>query len=152
MTDTSGFRYDLTSMTPTLFTSLHELAGAVDEHARAVGLDPRLIELVRLRASEINGCGYCRNLHTQQARERGESEHRLQNLAMWRDAGCFSAAERSALRLTESITLLPGGVVPDSDYQAAQEFFDDKQLVGLVWTVSMINTYNRLAVTMNPET
>ncbi|MEU5849129.1 carboxymuconolactone decarboxylase family protein [Saccharopolyspora shandongensis] len=149
MTDLTSPRFDIGSTTPTTFTALHQLTRDAEDLARQSGLDVKLIELVRLRASQINGCGYCQEMHTRQALERGESALRLHELANWMESGLFADAERAALRLTESITRLSGGV-PDEDYRPAAEHFDRTQLVCLVWTVSLINTYNRLAVTMMP--
>ncbi|GAB3299964.1 carboxymuconolactone decarboxylase family protein [Parasphingorhabdus pacifica] len=151
MTETTGPRFDLANVTPTTFGELHELTRRSEEHARESSVDPRLIELVRLRASQINGCGYCQDMHTRQAREAGETEERLQELATWQESTHFDGAERAALQLTESVTLLHGGKVPEEDYRPAQEHFDEKQIVGLVWTIGLINTYNRLAIAMAPE-
>lgn len=149
MTDLTSPRFDLVDTTPTTFTALNRLTRDAEDLARQSGLDGKLIEIVRLRASQINGCGYCQEMHTRQARERGESELRLHELANWVESEHFTGAERAALRLTESITRLDGGV-PDEDYRPAAEHFDRDQLVCLVWTVALINTYNRLAVTMVP--
>lgn len=151
MTETTGPRFDLANVTPTTFGELHELTRRSEEHARESGVDPQLIELVRLRASQVNGCGYCQDMHISQAREGGETEERLRELATWQDSAHFNGAEQAALRLTESVTRLRGGKVPDEDYRPVQEHFDEKQIVGLVWTISLINTYNRLAITMAPE-
>ncbi|MDA3624632.1 carboxymuconolactone decarboxylase family protein [Saccharopolyspora oryzae] len=145
MTEVISPRFDIAGTTPTTFTALHQLTRDAEDLARQSGLDIKLIELVRLRASQINGCEYCQDMHSRQALERGESELRLRELANWADSAHFTEAERAALRLTESITRLSGGV-PDADYDPAAEHFDQTQLVCLVWTVSLINTYNRLAV------
>ncbi|RKT89212.1 alkylhydroperoxidase AhpD family core domain-containing protein [Saccharopolyspora antimicrobica] len=149
MTDVTSLRFDIGGTTPTTFTALHQLSRDAEDLARQAGLDARLIELVRLRASQINGCGYCQQLHSKQALDSGESEHRLRELANWAESEHFTAAERAALRLAESITRLSGGV-PDADYLPATEHFDRTQIVCLVWTVSLINTYNRLAISMVP--
>lgn len=109
-------------------------------------IDDRLQELVRLRASQINGCAYCIDMHTKDARHRGETEQRLYALAAWRDAPFFSAAERAALALTEAVTLLPDGV-PDEVVDEAKRHFDEATLAQLVFTIVVINAWNRLAVT-----
>lgn len=149
MTDPTSLRFDIGSTTPSTFSALHQLTRDAEDLARQSGLDTGLIELVRLRASQINGCGYCQQMHTRQALDGGESEVRLRELVNWTDSEHFTEAERAALRLAESITRLSGGV-PDADYLPAAEHFDRTQLVCLVWTVSLINTYNRLAISMVP--
>lgn len=137
-------RLDLTALTPSEFGALHRLNADVEQDLHAAGLDPRLVELVRLRASHLNGCEFCLDLHTRRAREHGESEQRLRAVADGPDSAAFGADERAALLLADSITRLDG--VPDEDYRPAREHFTDEQLAGLVWTVSLINVYNRLAV------
>lgn len=149
MTETTGLRFDVGSTTPTTFAALHQLTQDAEDLALQSGLDGTLIELVRLRVSQVNGCGYCQEVHTGRALDLGESQRRLHELANWSESEHFTEAERVALRLAESITRLDGGV-PDADYRPAAEHFDRNQLVCLVWTVALINTYNRLAVTMVP--
>ena len=105
-----------------------------------------LLELVRLRASQLNGCAFCTGLHTLRAQELGASRRRLDELPRWTGSSEFTAPERAALQLAEAVTLLPGGQVPDEDYRSAETHFDQAQLAHLLWTISLINTFNRLAI------
>lgn len=114
----------------------------------ALGLDPLLAHLVRIRASQLNGCAYCLDMHTLDARHLGESEQRLHLLATWREAGkFFTPKERAALALTESITLVSVDHVPDEVYDAAAEQFDDKELAQLIGLIVTINAWTRIGVT-----
>jgi AhpD family alkylhydroperoxidase len=143
-------RLDLNRVTPDAFAALNKLAADSADEAVPVGLDPLLLELVRLRASQINACQSCLDLHTRNAREQGETQERLQALARWRDSRLFTDCERAALRLTESVTLVHADHVPDDVYALAQEQFNEAQLAYLLWTVAVINAYNRLAIATAP--
>ena len=110
------------------------------------GLEHSLIELVKLRASQINGCAYCVDLHTRDARKAGESERRLYAVAVWPEAPFFTARERAALAWAEAVTLVAQDHVPDAAYEAARKEFSDKELVDLTMAVIAINGWNRLAV------
>jgi AhpD family alkylhydroperoxidase len=116
-----------------------------DAAARA-GLDPALVELVQIRASQLNRCAYCLHMHTSDARKAGESEERLHLVAVWREAGLFfSEKEQAALALTEAVTLVSGGVPDDVYARAAGRFGEElAQLLALIFT---INTWNRIAIT-----
>lgn len=135
----------LPQATPTHLAALGALAAAVDNDARLSGLPPVLLELVRIRASQLNGCGYCLGLHTRAARATGETEQRLRAIATWRDEPHFTAGERAALALAEAVTSIKHGV-GDEVYGAAAEHFTQPQLAQLLWVISLINAYNRLAV------
>jgi len=113
---------------------------------RAIQLDPGLRELVKIRASQLNGCAYCIDMHTRQAREAGESEARLYALAAWRESPLFDARERCALELTDAITKLPEHGVPDAIYERAAEHFNGQEIANLVLAVAAINAWNRIAV------
>ena len=116
---------------------------------RAVGdsaLDPALAELVRLRASQINGCAYCVDMHTRDALATGETERRLFAVSAWRESPLFSERERSALALTEAITLIAGRGSPDEEYEAAARHFDPDELAALLYAIVLVNGWNRLAV------
>lgn len=138
-------RLDLSALTPTPYSALHQMNTDVEQSLVGAGVDPKLVELLRLRASHLNGCEFCLGLHTRRARELGESDQRIQAVAEWASSGEFTEPERAALQLADSITRLDGGV-PDADYKPVREHFGDEQIAGLVWTVSLINVYNRLAV------
>lgn len=146
MTTPTTPRPDLYQVTPESMTALNRLTQESGARAQESGLDPILLELVRLRASQLNGCELCTALHSRQALEHGESEQRLAELPTWPESTRFAGHERAALRLAESVTRLPGGQVPDEHYRPAQNHFDEPQLAHLLWTISLINTYNRLAI------
>src|SRR5262245_19938752 len=112
----------------------------------AVTLDPALPELVRLRASILNGCAYCVQLHSQDALAQGESERRLFALAAWEESPYFTPRERAALRFTDAVTNLADGHVPDEVYEHACEHFDQAELAQLLFAVVAINAWNRLAI------
>ena len=127
--------------------------GAMRKFSQVVagsGLDPGLQELVRVRASQMNGCAYCIDMHTKDARHRGEDEQRLYALSAWRETPFFSDAERAALALTEAVTLVGDGV-PDAVIDEARNYFDDAGLAQLVFTIVVINAWNRIAVTARLE-
>ncbi|MGW4065558.1 carboxymuconolactone decarboxylase family protein [Amycolatopsis sp. NPDC004747] len=116
-----------------------------DAAARA-GLDPALVELVQIRASQLNRCAYCLHMHTTDARKAGESEERLHMVAVWHEAGhFFSEKERAALALTEAVTRISGGV-PDDVYTRALEQFGEEELSQLLALIFAINTWNRIAI------
>ena len=110
------------------------------------GLDPALLDLVRTRASQLNGCAYCVDMHTKDARARGESEQRLYALPVWRGTPFFTARERAALAWTEVVTLPPARGVSDDLYQEALQHFSEKELVDLTMALIAINGWNRLSV------
>lgn len=121
---------------------LGELAATEDNGT--LGRD--LLELVKLRASQINGCANCIDLHARRLRAAGTSEERLQLLVAWREAGCFTDRERAALAWTEAVTLVADSRVEDAVYAAASAQFDDEELAHLTFAICVINTHNRLAV------
>ena len=123
---------------------------ALDAAARRVSLEPPLLELVRLRASQINGCAYSVDMHSGDARKGGESERRLYALAVWPETPFFTARERAALALTEAVTRLSDGPVSDTVYAEAAARFSETELAELIWTIAVINTWNRLGATARP--
>lgn len=139
-------RIDLVQESPENFGALNALSRDAEDRARRAGVDARLIELARIRASQLNGCEFCVAMHTRSAQEVGECEHRLQELEDWRESSRFTESEQSALRLTEAVTLLKDRKVPDEDYQPAEKHFDAPQLASLLWIVALINAYNRLSI------
>ena len=112
----------------------------------AFGLDQSLLELVKLRASQINGCAFCVDLHTAEAKKGGESERRLHSVVVWREAPFFTPRERAALAWTESLTRLADTRAPDEDYALLREHFSDKEMVDLTVAIVAVNGWNRLAV------
>jgi AhpD family alkylhydroperoxidase len=123
---------------------------AVEQYVRASELESALIELVKVRASLMNGCAYCVDLHTKDARAKGETEQRLFAVAVWREMPFFSPRERAALAWTEAVTDIGRSGVSDALYDEARAHFTDKELVDLTVAVIAINAWNRLAVTFRP--
>jgi AhpD family alkylhydroperoxidase len=121
------------------------LAG-VDAYVRSCALEKPLLELVRLRASQINGCAYCIDMHTKDARAAGETEQRLYGLNAWRETPYYTDRERAALEWTEALTLVAESHVPDHVYDAVRSHFSEKELVDLTFAVVAINSWNRLAI------
>ena len=118
----------------------------LEKHVRTCGLEKSLIELVKTRASQVNGCAYCIDMHTKDARAAGETEQRLYALSAWRETPFFSDRERAALAWTEAVTLVADGHVPDDVFQAVRPHFSDAELVDLTWAVVAINSWNRAAI------
>jgi AhpD family alkylhydroperoxidase len=113
----------------------------------SIELDLALRELVKIRASQLNGCAYCIALHTRDARKAGESEQRLYALAAWRESPLFSERERAALELTDTITRIGESGVPDAVYERAASEFSAADLANLIFAITAINAWNRIAVT-----
>lgn len=131
--------------------ALHAIL-AMERYVRDSDLDPRLYELVKIRASQINGCAYCLDMHTRDARELGEDQRRLDILAAWREAPeFFTDAERAALALTEAVTSIGKAGVPDAVWQEVTAAFDDATVVQLLMAIATINVWNRFAVATLPD-
>jgi AhpD family alkylhydroperoxidase len=122
--------------------ALSELHGFVHR----CGLEHTLLELVKLRASQINGCAHCIDMHTKELRAAGESEQRLYLLNAWRESPFYSARERAALAWTEALTLITQGHVPDAVYEQARQEFDEQELANLTLAIVAINGANRLNI------
>jgi AhpD family alkylhydroperoxidase len=135
-------RLDYRHVLPAASRAMSELERVVD----ASGLDPKLRELVKLRASQINGCAYCVDMHTKDAMAIGEDAQRLHLVAVWREAPVFSPPERAALAWTEALTLLSESGAPDDAYAEVAREFGPKELVALTLAIVAINGWNRLAV------
>lgn len=118
----------------------------LEDYVRQCGLEPSLLELVKLRASQINGCAFCIDMHTKDARAAGENEQRLYALVAWRETPFFTERERAALAWTEAVTLVHAGHVPDEVYRLAHSHFSDKELVDVTLAIVAINGWNRLAI------
>ncbi len=119
---------------------------ALEERIAQSGQEPTLIELVRLRASQINGCAYCVDMHTRDAHKHGETERRLATVVVWREAPFFTDRERAALEWTEAVTLVAHDHVPDAVWEAVRPHFTDAELVDLTLAIVTINGWNRFAV------
>jgi AhpD family alkylhydroperoxidase len=141
----------------TIATQFEEPRLELGKHARgayramialdaAIEFDRPLGELVRVRASMLNGCAYCVDMHTTDARAAGETEQRLYSVATWTEAPWFTDRERAALALTDAVTLIADGHVPREVWEEAAAHFDDEELTQLLWTITAINAWNRVAV------
>jgi AhpD family alkylhydroperoxidase len=118
----------------------------MERFVRACGLEHSLLELIKTRASQINGCAYCIDMHTKDARAAGETEQRLYGLSAWRETPFYSERERAALEWTEALTLISQNDVPDELYDRVRKHFSDTELVNLTLAVITINGWNRLAI------
>jgi len=118
----------------------------LENYVQSSGLEPSLIDLVKTRASQINGCAYCIHMHTREARGHGESEERLYLLDAWRESPLYTERERAALAWTEAVTLVSETHVPDAVYEEARKQFGEAELVKLTVLVATINAWNRIAI------
>lgn len=125
--------------------AIHAMRG-LESYLNQSGLESSLRELVKMRASQINGCAYCLDMHSQDARAGGETEQRLYCLDAWREAPFYSDRERAALEWTETITLIAGAHAPDDVYERVRQQFTEREMVSLTMAVVAINGWNRLAI------
>lgn len=132
-------RISLSSAAPDVYRAINALDSSVD-------FDPTLIELIKIRASQINGCAYCIDMHSHDARRKGESERRIWAVSAWREAPFFDERERAALALTEAMTRLPENGVPDDVYADAAILFSEHELGNLIGAIIAINAWNRVGV------
>lgn len=123
----------------------------MEKYIAASGLDSELYHLVKLRASQINGCGYCVDMHAKDARKEGETEQRLDALVVWRETSFYTRRERAALAWTESLTLISENNVSDELYKAVSKEFDEQELLALTMCIAAINSWNRLAIAFRDE-
>ncbi len=122
----------------------------LETHCKS-SVEATLLHLVKVRASQINGCAFCIDLHWRDARASGESEHRLYGLEAWRECPWYTDRERAALAWTESLTLISTARAPDSVFNALREHFDDKSLADLTWAIVAINGWNRVSIGFGNE-
>ncbi|MBT2339682.1 MULTISPECIES: carboxymuconolactone decarboxylase family protein [Pseudomonas] len=135
-------RIDFYTASPDALKAMLALETAVSK----LGLEKSLLELVKLRSSQINGCAFCIDMHTADARKGGETERRLYAVTAWREAPFFTGRERAALAWTEALTRLSDSHAPDADYELLNEHFNPKEMVDLTVAINTINGWNRLAV------
>ncbi len=140
-------RLDYSAVDPEALTSMMSL----EKYVHKSGMDKILFELVKTRASQLNGCAYCLDMHTKDARKAGETEQRLYGLSAWREAPYYTEKERAALAWTEALTLVTQGHVPDEVYNAVAAHFTDKEMVVLSMAIVAINGWNRLAIAFRTE-
>ncbi len=120
----------------------------LEKYISESGLDHKLIHLIKMRASQINGCAFCIDMHSKDARALGETEQRLYELDAWRETPFYTGAERAAIAWTEALTLVSQTHVPDAAYDEVKKYFSEKEIVDLTIVVGMINMWNRLAIAM----
>ena len=118
----------------------------LENYLKSSGLEPALMELVKMRASQINGCAFCLDMHSRDARKQGETEQRLYVLPAWRETTLYTPRERAALEWTEALTLISETHAPDEAYAAARAAFNDKELADLTLLIGTINVWNRIAI------
>jgi len=135
-------RIDITKVSPAVYQAVRALQTYVDQS----GLDAKLRELVKIRASQINGCAYCLAMHTRDARKIGETDERMHLLNAWREAPFYTERERAALAWVEAVTLISRDHVPDAVFEGLRKHFSEKEIVDLTAAIAAINTWNRLAI------
>jgi AhpD family alkylhydroperoxidase len=135
-------RIDFPKAAPGAYMAMRGL----EAYVRQSGLEPTLLELVKTRASQLNGCAYCIDMHTKDARAHGETEQRLYALPAWRETPFFSERERAALAWTEAVTLVADAPIDEDDYADVRDHFDEKSLVDLTLAIVAINGWNRLSI------
>lgn len=142
-----GIRIDYRHAAPGALQAM----GTLQRYTQESGLEHSLLELVKLRASQINGCAYCLDMHSKDARAAGETEQRIYVLNAWRDAPFYTPRERAALAWTEAVTLVSEAGVSDALYETTREQFDEKELVDLTMAILTINGWNRLAISLGSD-
>jgi AhpD family alkylhydroperoxidase len=140
-------RLDFDAQAPEAARALARLDLATTRELDRAGIDQRLRELVRVRASQLNGCAYCIDMHTKDARAAGETEQRLYALPAWRETPFFTERERAALAFTETVTLMARDHVPAADYDAAAAWFSPREMAALLALIVTINAWNAVGVT-----
>lgn len=120
----------------------------MEKYTKTTGINRNLRELIKIRASQINGCAFCLNMHTSDARKMGETEQRLHCVSVWEECEFYTEAEKVALELTEHVTLIPTKRVPDELYQRVRAHYDEKQYVDLILIINQINSWNRISIAM----
>ncbi|HEV2382575.1 MAG TPA: carboxymuconolactone decarboxylase family protein [Terriglobia bacterium] len=141
---TQSARIDVTKVAPEAYQAM----GGLQRYVRRSGLEPSLLDLVRMRSSQINGCAYCIDMHSKDARAAGQTEQRLYALDAWRETPFYTDRERAALAWTEALTLVSQGHVPDEVYELARKQFSEKEIVDLTLAVVEINSWNRIAISL----
>jgi AhpD family alkylhydroperoxidase len=140
-------RLNTGAVSPAAYRAMYGL----EKYLHETGLDPKLLHMLKLRASQINGCAFCIDMHWKDARAAGETEQRLYGLDAWREAPYYSDRERAALEWVEALTLVTEGHVPDDVYERARAVFSEKELVDLAMAAVAINGWNRLAIGFRAE-
>ena len=145
-TSTANLRLDFDAHAAGFAKAMSHLDHAATKQLDSVDFDARLRELIRIRASQLNGCAYCVDMHTKDARAVGETEQRIYALPVWRETGFFSSRERAALAFTEEVTLMAATHVPDEAYSAVAAEFSPAEIGALVSLIVTINAWNAIGV------
>jgi AhpD family alkylhydroperoxidase len=136
-------RIDIAHASPAAYKAVLGL----EQYVRSSGIEPKILHLIKVRASQINGCAYCIDMHTKDARVAGETEQRIYALDAWRETPFYSDKERAALELTEAVTLIREGHVPDEVFEQARAHFNEAEMLNITLAIATINVWNRLAIT-----
>ena len=120
----------------------------MEKYTKTTDIDRKLRELIKIRASQINGCAYCLDMHTADARKMGETEQRIYCVSAWEECEFYTEAEKAALELTEHVTLIPNKRVPDELYNRIRSHYSEKEYVDLVLMINQINSWNRISIAM----
>lgn len=131
---------------PTVAPDAFKAMLGLERYVRESGLEHALLHLIKLRASQINGCAYCIDMHWKDARAAGESEQRLYGLSAWRESPYYTPRERAALEWTEALTNISVTHAPDDAYEALKPHFSEKEIADLTWAIAAINAWNRIAI------
>ncbi|WAH38446.1 carboxymuconolactone decarboxylase family protein [Alicyclobacillus dauci] len=134
---------------PKVAPEAYKIMYQFEKYTKTIGFDPKMMELIKIRASQINGCAFCLDMHARDARAIGETEQRIYCLNAWRESPFYNDVERVALELTETITLIATNRVSDDLYNRVRQHFDEKQYVDLIFLINTINSWNRLSISMN---
>ncbi|PJZ25622.1 hypothetical protein CH352_02820 [Leptospira hartskeerlii] len=137
-----NIRFDYAKVNPQVLEKMLEM----ENFAKSLGIETKLYELIKIRASQINGCAFCINMHTVDARKLGEEERRIYLLNAWREAPYYTEKERVALELTEYVTKISEHGVPDDLYARVRAQFEEKDIIALIVVINTINSWNRIAI------
>lgn len=137
-------RVDFARVAPAPYKAL----AGLEVYLHGCGLDRKLLHMIKLRASQLNGCAFCIDMHWKDARAAGETEQRLYGLDAWQESPYYDERERAALAWTEAVTLIATGHTPDSLYEEVKKQFSEKELVDLTWAISAINAWNRMSIAL----
>ncbi len=138
-------RIDYATVSP----EAYQLMLQFEKYCKRVGFDKKLIELIKIRVSQINGCGYCLDMHTKVARMYGETEQRIYCLSVWRESPFYTEEERIVLELAEAVTEIGKHGVSDDLYHRVRKVYNEKQYVDLIYIMNTINSWNRISIAMN---
>ncbi|MEF2965301.1 carboxymuconolactone decarboxylase family protein [Paenibacillus sp. M1] len=125
---------------------LYRAMSRLEQWVRENGLDRIMYELIKIRASQINGCAFCLDMHTKELRKLGESEQRIALISVWRESPCYTEQERAVLELTEAVTLISEKGVPKELFDRVRSFYSEKEFADLIFAINLINSWNRIAI------